>query len=52
MSAFEIIVVVLLLDIALSLRRRLHGGTTYGVTWTWLWPLDWFHLIVSGRRRR
>ncbi len=46
MSAFEIIVIILLADIALSVRRRLIGGTTWGTTWFPLYPLDWPYLIT------
>lgn len=49
MSVWEIILLVLIADIALSLRRRLHGGTEFGTTWTWFWPLDWPYLIRGLR---
>lgn len=50
----EIITAVLLADIALSLRRRLHGGTHYGVVWSWVYPLDWLYLFrkAYSKKRR
>lgn len=48
----DVIIGVVLIDIAVSLRRLLIGGTTYGTTWFPWYPLDWPYLISKWWWRR